>query len=83
MPETIKDIFLQMKYPSCVDKEIRFESTYEEFVEFVKGSSEKTSTSPSGHGYNHYKTMLIEGDDEQLRVWSHVQKPVAFACTER
>ena len=66
LPETIKDIFSQMRRPQCVQDEITFESTYEEFRSFIKGASEKTSTSPSGRGYNHYKTLLIEEGGEDI-----------------
>lgn len=38
--------------------EIEFQTTYEEFVSFIKNSKEKTSTSPSGRHYGYYKTLL-------------------------
>ena len=68
MHSTIQDIFLQMRRPTCIENEITFESTYEDFVSFVKGASEKISTSPSGRGYNHYKTMLMENGEHILRI---------------
>ena len=45
-----------MKRPSHV-KEIEFSTTLDEFREFIKNSKEKTSTSPSGRHYGHYKAL--------------------------
>ena len=59
VPEEIQEIFQQMKRPTIIDKELDMESTIDEFWAFINGASEKTSTSPSGRGYNHYKALML------------------------
>ena len=53
-----------MQRPSCIHSEINFESNCEYFKSFIKGASEKASMSPSGRGYNHYKTLLVENGED-------------------
>ena len=48
-------------------QEIEFKTTFDEFVEFIKGAKEKTSTSPSGRNYSHYKSLL-QGNHRFLQV---------------
>ena len=57
-----------MQRPEVVENEITYTSTIDEFISFIKGSSEKKSTSPSGRGYNHCKSLLIGDGREQLEV---------------
>ena len=68
MPIELQELFDQMKRPECIKEEITYQSTYQEFVEFIKGSSEMRSTSPSGRGYNHYRSLLIGEAEEQLKI---------------
>ena len=45
--------------------DLPFTSTYEDFKSFIKSSFEKTSVSPSGRTYSHYKSLL-QGDKKFL-----------------
>ena len=66
MPIELQELFDQMKRPECIKEELPYRSTYKEFIAFIKGSSERRSTSPSGRGYNHYKSLLVGEAREQL-----------------
>ena len=55
--ETTCDVLLHLQR-SPDTPEIEFSTTYEEFIEFIKKAKEKTSTSPSGRHYGHYKDLL-------------------------
>ena len=68
MPEEIQEIFESMKRNSKIKQEIAYTSTINEFLSFINGASEKTSTSPSGRGYNHYKSMLKGGGMKQIKL---------------
>ena len=47
---------------------IKYFDWIDDFISFIKGSSEKTSTSPSGRGYTHYKVLVMEEAFEELNV---------------
>ena len=65
MHPLIKDVLAHIRRPEYID-EFEFVTTYDEFVDFIKKSKERTSTSPSGHHYGHYKSLL-QGLDVYLR----------------
>ena len=67
-PEEIKEIFESMKRHEKVKQEIAYASTMTEFLSFIRGASEKTSTSPSGRGYNHYKSLVKGGGMKQIKM---------------
>ena len=52
-----RDVLLHLQRDPAIE-EIEFNTTYEEFITFIHKSKEKTSTSPSGRYYDHYKTLL-------------------------
>ena len=64
MHPLVKDVLVHIKQPECID-EFECVTTYNEFVGFIKNSKERTSTSPSGRHYGHYKS-LPQGPDGQL-----------------
>ena len=68
LPEEVQEIFEQMKRHVDVKEEIDFTSDLGDFLSFIKGSSEKTSTSPSGRGYTHYKMLVMEEAFDELKV---------------
>ena len=48
-----------LKRNSCIDKELPFSVDFGRFCGFVSKSKEKTSCSPSGRTYSHYKALLL------------------------
>lgn len=57
---TTREVLKHMQRLENVE-EFEFKTTFEEFKQFIKGSKEKTSTSPSGRHYGHYKALLHGG----------------------
>ena len=68
LPVEVQEIFDQMKRHENVQEEISYTSEIDDFISFIKGASEKTSTSPSGRGYNHYKVLVMEEAWDELHV---------------
>ena len=56
-----------MKRPKCIKKDIQTLTTYSDFRQFIKVTKKKTSSSPSGRHYGHYKALL-EGKSTFLQV---------------
>jgi len=48
-----------LKRDACIDKELPFIIEFDKFCKFVKKAKEKTSCSPSGRTYSHYKALLL------------------------
>ena len=63
IPEECKQIFEYMQTSSQIRNKVTHKTTYEEFRAFVKTAKEKSSCSPSGRNYSHYKTLV---DDEKI-----------------
>ena len=59
---TTRDVLKHFQRPTNID-EFKFETTFEEFKQFIKGSKERTGTSPSGRHYGHYKALLKSGEE--------------------
>ena len=68
LPVEVQEIFDEMKRHDDVNEEIEYTSDLGDFIAFIKGSSEKTSTSPSGRGYNHYKVLVMEEAFDELKI---------------
>ena len=65
LPDEAKDVFKHMQRQPNIE-DLHFSSTYEDFKSFIKNSKEKTSVSPSGRSYSHYKA-LMKGDKKYLQ----------------
>ena len=48
-----------LKRDACIDKELPFTIEFDKFCKFIKKAKEKTSCSPSGRTYSHYKALLL------------------------
>ena len=57
-PLEVKQIIKQMRRPNCIKRDIPTITKSSDFRHFVKITKEKTSSSPSGRHYGHYKSMM-------------------------
>ena len=55
--QEVKDIFRHTKRAPSIN-DLPFTSAVEDFKAFIKNSKEKTSVSPSGRSYIHYKALV-------------------------
>ena len=67
LPLEVHQLLKNMKRPKCIQKDIPNLTTYSAFRQFIKITKEKTSSSPSGRHYGHYKAMM-EGKPIFLQV---------------
>ena len=58
LPEECQQILMFMKTNAKMRNKINHTTTFEEFQGFIKRATEKSSCSPSGRNYSHYKTLL-------------------------
>ena len=58
LPKEVHELLKSMKRPSCITNDIRPYTTIGEFRKFIHITKERTSSSPSGRHYGHYKALL-------------------------
>ena len=66
-PLEAKELLLQMQRPKELKEAIKDETTIEDFRTYIKNMKERTSSSPSGRHYGHYK-ILYSMHPNYLRV---------------
>ena len=60
LPEECKELLKYMKTDDTMRNKIKHTTKFEEFQQFIQRATEKSSCSPSGRNYSHYKTLLDE-----------------------
>ena len=60
LPVECQELLEFMKTEASLRNKIKHTTTFEEFQQFIKRATEKSSCSPSGRNYSHYKTLLDE-----------------------
>ena len=66
LPPECRQILEFMKAEPTIRNKVNHTTSFEEFQYFIKRATEKSSCSPSGRNYSHYKTLLDE--DRFLRI---------------
>ena len=62
LPEECREIIEYIQWNQQTKNKVTHSTTPEEFIHFVKNAKEKSSCSPSGRTYSHYKTLLEKPD---------------------
>ena len=62
LPLPVREVLLHLRKRPEITEEIQFQTTFEEFKSFIRNAKEKTSTSPSGRSYSHYKALLSSNE---------------------
>ena len=58
LPEECKEILEYIKWNQQTRDKVNHKTTLNEFLQFIQNAKEKSSCSPSGRTYSHYKTLL-------------------------
>ena len=67
IPTEIKEWLSHMKYHENIEpNKVKFDVSYESFTKYVKKIKEKTTSSPSGRHYGHYKSLLDTDEFQTL-----------------
>ena len=61
LPAAAKDILFSFKSDFSTLREVPFLPTWNQFIQFISKTDEKTSASPSTRHYGHYKSLLLVG----------------------